>query len=40
MGSRRLISHDPHRPWNQTDKLVSAAFLDGLHHPRQPNGWR
>jgi Bifunctional DNA primase/polymerase, N-terminal len=38
--ARRLISHDPHRPWNQTDKLVSAAFLDGLHHPRQPNGWR
>jgi putative DNA primase/helicase len=38
--ARRMTSHDSHRPWRETDKLVNAAFLDGLRHPRQPGGRR
>jgi hypothetical protein len=38
--ARRLATHDPHRPWRDTDKLVKAAFLDGLRCPRQPEARR
>jgi hypothetical protein len=37
---RRLVTHDQHRPWRGTDKLVKAAFLDGLRCPRQPEDRR
>jgi putative DNA primase/helicase len=33
--SRQMVSHDPRRPWRDTDKLVNVAFLDGLRHPRR-----
>lgn len=33
---RRLVTHDPRRPWRDTDQLVKTAFLDGLRCPRQP----
>ena len=28
------------RPWGNVGKLVNAAFLDGMHHPRRPEGRR
>jgi hypothetical protein len=37
---RRMVAHDPRRPWRDTDKLVRAAFVDGLRCPRQPEGRR
>jgi hypothetical protein len=37
---RRMVTHKAERPWRDTDKLVDAAFIDGLHHPRRPEGWR
>jgi putative DNA primase/helicase len=35
--ARQMPSHDPHRPWRDVSKIVSTAFLDGLHHPRRPD---
>jgi hypothetical protein len=37
---RRLTIYDPRRPWRDTDKLVKAAFVDGLRCPRQPEARR
>jgi putative DNA primase/helicase len=36
--ARQLRSHDPRRPWRplELDKMVRAAFADGLAKPRQP----
>lgn len=34
--ARRMVAHDPRRPWRDLDKLVHAAFIEGLQHPRQP----
>jgi hypothetical protein len=40
--ARRMVSHDARRPWHvrDLDKIVNAAFLDGLRHPRQPESRR
>jgi hypothetical protein len=38
--SRRIVTHDPCRPWGDTEKLVKAAFVDGLRYPRQPEARR
>jgi putative DNA primase/helicase len=37
--ARRLRSFDPRRPWrpSELEKLVRAAFADGLARPRQPD---
>jgi putative DNA primase/helicase len=37
--AQQMRSHDPRRPWrpNDVEKIVHAAFLDGLAHPRQPD---
>jgi putative DNA primase/helicase len=34
--AHRISSHDPRRPWRSADldKMVNAAFCDGLRHPR------
>jgi Bifunctional DNA primase/polymerase, N-terminal len=36
----QLISHDHRRPWRETEKMIRAAFLDGLRDPRRPVGRR
>ena len=38
--ARQMPSRDPRRPWraDELQKAVHAAFLDGLAHPRRPNG--
>jgi len=40
--ARQLRTYDPRRPWRpaELDKMVRAAFADGLARPRQPEGWR
>lgn len=40
--ARQMPSHDPRRPWREPDldKMVTAAFVDGLRHPRQPEARR
>lgn len=40
--SRQLISYDPRRPWRvvEVEKIVRAAFVDGLAQPRLPAGRR
>jgi hypothetical protein len=38
--ARHMVSYDSRRPWRNPDKLVNAAFLDGLRHPRRPKARR
>ncbi len=40
--AHRIVTYYPHRPWRapEIDKIVDAAFLDGLRHPRKPEGRR
>jgi hypothetical protein len=40
--ARRMVIYDSRRPWRGGDlaKIVHAAFIDGLQHPRQPEGRR
>jgi hypothetical protein len=33
--ARQMPSYDPRRPWRDVNKIVNAAFLDGLRHPRE-----
>jgi bifunctional DNA primase/polymerase-like protein len=40
--ARRMVTYDSRRPWRVPDleKIVHAAFIEGLRHPRQPEGRR
>jgi hypothetical protein len=40
--ARQIPSYDARRPWRapELEKLVSAAFIDGLRAPRQPESRR
>ena len=40
--ARQMVTHDPRRPWlpRDLDRLVDAAFIEGLQHPRRPHGGR